>query len=59
MDCINGADLRAAMDVLSQRILAIQRAKTKGGTWEKAETIELVSGAGASNTAAGLLRLTA
>ena len=29
------------MDVLSQRILALQLAKRKGCSWEKAETVEL------------------
>ena len=36
-------EIERAMDILCQRILAIQAAKMKGGSWEKAEAIELVS----------------
>jgi hypothetical protein len=57
MDLINLKDLEVAMDVLSQRILAIQRAKAKGGSWEKGEMIELTPGGGGC-MAAGLLKLT-
>ena len=42
MDCINRREISRAMDVLAQRILAIQQAKRKGGSWEKAECIELI-----------------
>ena len=58
MDLVNNQDLSAAMDVMAQRIIAIQRAKTKGGSWEKAEAVELLSGPGSSPAASGLLRLT-
>ena len=46
------------MDILGQRMLAIQQAKKKGGSWEKAEAIEL-TGTGNGAVASGLLRLTA
>eukprot|EP00435_Cladocopium_sp_Y103_P062484 s896_g24.t1 len=42
LDAVNREEISQALDVLCQRILAIQSAKTKGGTWEKAEAIELV-----------------
>ena len=42
LDAVNRKEIAQALDVLCQRILAIQAAKTKGGTWEKAESIELV-----------------
>ena len=47
------------MDVLAQRIVAIQQAKKKGGSWDKAEAIELTAGPSQGVAAAGLLRLTA
>ena len=58
IDLINARDLATAMDVLAQRIIAIQRAKTKGGSWEKAETVELLTGTGGGVAAGGLLKLT-
>ena len=58
MDLINGQDLATAMDVLAQRIIAIQRAKSKGGSWEKAEAAELLAGTGGGVAAGGLLKLT-
>ena len=58
MDLINGQDLATAMDVLAQRIIAIQRAKSKGGSWEKAEAAELLTGTGGGVAAGGLLKLT-
>jgi hypothetical protein len=44
MDAINRREVQQAMDILSQRILAIQLAKRKGGSWEKAEAVELIPG---------------
>eukprot|EP00959_Pyramimonas_sp_CCMP1952_P025353 531728-Pyramimonas_sp.AAC.1 len=46
------------MDVLAQRIIALQRAGSKGGSWEKAEAAELLTGTGGGVAAGGLLRLT-
>ena len=43
LDAVNRKEIARALDVLCQRILAIQSAKAKGGTWEKAEAIELVT----------------
>eukprot|EP00435_Cladocopium_sp_Y103_P036094 s2046_g9.t1 len=42
LDAVNRKEISQALDVLCQRILAIQAAKQKGGSWEKAEAIELV-----------------
>ena len=58
MDNINARKLEAAMDVLSQRIAAVQAAKSKGGSWEKAAKMELTLPPGAPTTSSGLLRLT-
>jgi len=58
MDAVNSRCLEDVMDIMAQRILAIQQAKKKGGSWEKAEAIELVTGMGTGATASGLLRLT-
>ena len=43
LDAVNRREIAQAMDIVCQRILAIQAAKTKGGSWEKAEAIELVN----------------
>jgi len=59
MDLVNQKDLRTAMDTLAQRILAIQQAKKKGGTWEKAESIELTPSAANELASGSMLRLTA
>ena len=58
MDSINSRRLETAMDVLSQRIAAVQAAKTKGGNWEKAARMELTVPAGGVTASSGLLRLT-
>ena len=42
LDSVNRGELAQAMDVLSQRILALQLAKRKGGSWEKAESVDLI-----------------
>eukprot|EP00973_Karenia_brevis_P012307 1671481-Karenia_brevis.AAC.1 len=48
MDHINRAELKQAMDVLAQRVITIQAAKRKGGSWEKAEGLELLPPSGTS-----------
>lgn len=56
---INRREVSRAMDVLSQRILAVQAAKgKKGGAWEKAEALELIPGSGHSMLAGGMAALT-
>lgn len=43
MDCINCKEFRRAMDILAQRILAVQAAQCKKGeAWEKADALELI-----------------
>jgi len=58
MDQINQDTLPTAMDIASQRVLAIQKAKCKGGSWEKAGNVELVVPPGEMQTAAGMQKLT-
>ena len=59
MDSINSRQLATAMDTLAQRLQALQSAKAKGGSWEKASKIELTSTGGSLAGASGLQRLTA
>ena len=58
MDSINAGNLATAMDVLSQRIVAIQLARGSGGSWEKASRVELTIPGSSTAASAGLLRLT-
>ena len=57
LDHINNREIAKAVDVLSQRILAIQQAKKPGGKWEKAEQIELLPTVGSSLASSGMLSL--
>ena len=57
MDMINVGDLETAMDVIAQRIMAIQKAKSAGSDWKKAEALELVVG-NSFGLPGGMLRLT-
>lgn len=43
LDNINRREIARALDILCQRIVAIQAAKAKGGSWEKAESLELTN----------------
>eukprot|EP00972_Heterocapsa_arctica_P038296 5638102-Heterocapsa_arctica.AAC.1 len=58
MDNINNKKLSSAMDILSQRIQAIQVVKGKSGSWDKATKIELVVNHQSTAASSGLLRLT-
>ncbi|CAK9026865.1 Uncharacterized protein SCF082_LOCUS17697 [Durusdinium trenchii] len=42
LDSINRKEIARALDIICQRIIAIQSAKQKGGSWEKAEAVELI-----------------
>lgn len=42
LDAVNRRELAQALDIISQRILATQQARQKGGSWEKSEQIELI-----------------
>ena len=42
IDHLNLGEAAQALDVLTQRVLAIQIAKQKGGSWERAERIEMI-----------------
>ena len=57
MDRINRSEVAEAMGILCQRIQAIQRAKTKGSSWEKAEAIELIPSSGASLAPSAMISL--
>eukprot|EP00435_Cladocopium_sp_Y103_P014335 s49_g3.t1 len=43
LDHVNRRETARALDIIVQRIVAIQAARQKGGSWEKAENLELVS----------------
>lgn len=58
LDAINSRDLSTAMDVIAQRVQAIQSAKAKSATWEKAANMELVVSPTEGGTAGPLRRLT-
>jgi hypothetical protein len=57
MDYINSRDLGTAMDIIAQRVVAIQKAKSTGSDWKKAEALELVTQSGNSALPSGMLRL--
>ena len=60
LDRLNRSEVKACADVIVQRIQAIRQAKKKGGNWEKAESLELITGgsSGSSLAPAGMLSLT-
>ena len=43
LDHVNRREIARALDIIVQRIVAIQSARQKGGTWEKAENLELIN----------------
>ena len=58
MDHVSRRSIEQAMDVLTQRLLALQLAKgRKGGSWEKAEGVELLPGTGSALVPGGMLAL--
>ena len=58
MDSVNRDELATAMDIIAQRILAIQAAKRQGGSWEKAELMELTPASSSGMAPSGMLALT-
>eukprot|EP00974_Lingulodinium_polyedra_P031352 3019026-Lingulodinium_polyedra.AAC.1 len=58
VDLINRDCLEMGLDVLVARIHAMQAAKAKGASWEKAENIELIPSSSSSVAPAGLGALT-
>ena len=58
LDHVNMGELAQALDVLVQRIGAIQIAKQKGSNWERAERSELIPQAGTLITPSGVLQFT-
>lgn len=57
MGCIQKKHLEECMDVMTQRFMAIQHAKSKSGSGDKAQRIELVAPDGAGPAPSGMLRL--
>lgn len=57
-DAVQRRDVEHALDVLVMRLQAIQRAKMKGGKWETASRIELITEMGTEVGPAGLASLT-
>ena len=57
MDKLQGDDVAGAMDVMTQRLLAIQTKNQKGQTWEKAEKLELIAGSSGSTASSAMLSL--
>ena len=57
LDSVNRREIARALDILCQRIQAIQAAKMKSGSWEKAEAIELIN-TQKSLASSGMLALT-
>ena len=54
LDTANKDCIAEALDILVMRLHALQVAKAKGGTWEKASQIELIGASTASLLPAGL-----
>ena len=54
LDAVNRDDLSSALDILVMRLHALQAAKVKGGTWEKASRLELIGAVGTDILPAGL-----
>ena len=59
MDLVKKKEVAQALDVIAQRIVAIQQAKKPQGKWEKAEQIELLPTGGSSLASSGMLSLLA
>ena len=59
MDCVNNREMAQAMDIMTQRITALQKAKAKGGSWDKAGNLELVMGGSEAPAPGGFARLVA
>ena len=58
LDRLNRSEVEACADILCQRIQAIRQAKRKGGSWEKAEGLEpITGGSGGFSVPAGMLAL--
>ena len=58
LDSVNRGDIATALDIVVMRLQALQRAKMKGGSWEKAAKIELIPEAAGETLAAGIAAIT-
>ena len=54
LDLVQRDEVARALDVLVMRLQALAAAKKKGGSWEKASKVELISEAGTDTLASGL-----
>ena len=59
MDSLQRKEIEIVVDVMAKHIIAIQQAKSKGGSWEKAQKLELVAPDGAGAMPSGMARLLA
>ena len=57
MDHINNDRVAQAMDVAAMRLTALTRAKSQGGSWEKASRMELIGDSGEALGPSGLSTL--
>ena len=57
LDSVNDGDMSRAMDIVVCRLLALQQAKKKGGSWEKASKMELIPEPGGDMGPTGVLGL--
>ena len=55
LDLVNANKVDSALDVIAQRILAVQRAQKDGGSWKKAKRMELVRSSSTGAVTSGLL----
>jgi hypothetical protein len=54
LDAVNWKCVDEALDILVMRLHALQAAKQKGGSWEKASRLELIPASGVKLLPAGL-----
>lgn len=54
LDAVNRSEVSTALDIIVMRLQALQAAKRKGGSWDKASKVELIPEPGADMMAAGV-----
>ena len=59
LDLVDANKVDSALDVIAQRILAVQRAQKDGGSWKKAKRMEMVRSSSTGAVTSGLLCLLA
>ena len=58
IDAVNRNSIAEALDILVMRLHALQSAKSKGGSWDKAAVLELIPSTGSGLLPAGLAGIT-